>query len=276
MKDKEKISTDQEKGKSEELLRRAQKLNISLEENQKKINNKQKYSGAGQAQKHISDTIETYNQVTGTLFWIYSHIIRPLFTHPWVGIPLRLYASLWKKTVYTKDKQGDICFSKKRSGLLVIATLFFLWNLPFFLSGTIEFIWDTTSMAVSYKTEEIIYLGKSQEIDPAGNVFSAQGCEQIRCTDQTSIYFRIKPSLAHQLWSLFHYGNFFFPDYVSAGIQNDINKCKVTGYGSRWKFLVRNWEIYPQILSVDCVPVSEGEIEEFERLHPDSSIQTNL
>jgi hypothetical protein len=79
------------------------------------------------------------------------------------------------------------------------------------------------------------------------------------------VYFRIEPSLAHHLWSLVRNRNIFFPEFVAAGIQNDVNKCSVIAYGARWKLLVRNWGMYPQILAVDCVPVTESEIEAFER-----------
>jgi hypothetical protein len=45
-----------------------------------------------------------------------------------------------------------------------------------------------------------------------------------------------------------------------------VNKCHVIAYGARWKLLVRNWDMYPQILAVTCVPVTEDEIESVERV----------
>jgi hypothetical protein len=149
----------------------------------------------------------------------------------------------------------------RRAGAMVVATLIALWYTPAFLGGALELVWDAAWMATTYRSDQVWYLGRSQEIDAENNVFSAQGCESISCTDQTSIYFRIKPSLAHHLWSFVHNRNVFFPDFVAAGIQNDVNKCHVTGYGVRWKLIVRNSDIYPQILSVACVPVTESEIE---------------
>lgn len=246
----------------DELLEKARRLKEHTDAAKSSARKRYKNSKIGKAQRHITDIHETYTEVTGTIGWIYSHVIEPVITHPWAGAPLRGYRVLWNKTVHVEDQDGDLLFSKQRAGTMVLATLVFLWMLPAILSGTVEFFWDTGRMATSYKYEEVWYLGKSQEIDPEGNIFSAQGCESIHCTDQTSIYFRIKPSLAHHLWSLYHNGNIFFPDFVAAGIQNDINKCKVTGYGVRWKFLVRNWDMYPQILSVDCSPVTEEEIKE--------------
>lgn len=246
----------------DDLLERAKRLREQTASARKTGKAKQKASGFYKAQKQVSDIHETYTQVTDTIGWIYQNVITPVVGHPWIGKPFQWYRALWDKIVYVRDKDNPeaLSFSKQRAGLMVLATLVCVHFLPAILNGTVEFVWDTTRMATSYKSREIWYLGKSQEIDPIGNVFSAQGCESIECSDQTSIYFRIKPSFAHHLWSLYQHGNFFFPDYVSAGIQNDINKCEVTGYGVRWKFLVRNWDVYPQILSVSCTPLTEADI----------------
>ncbi len=242
--------------KPDDLLSKAKKLR-DRSDNAQKSNKEQRESSAfHEASRHISDMHKTYTQVTGTIGWLYTNIISPVINHPWIGKPFQWYRALWERIVYTKENQ----FSKRRAGILVLATIAFVWTVPSLLNGTVEFIWDTGRMAVSYKKDEIWYLGKSQEIDAAGNIFSAQGCESVQCSDQTSIYFRIKPSLAHHIWSFYHNGNVFFPDYVAAGIQNDINKCEVTGYGVRWKFLVRNWDVYPQILSVNCTPLTEKDI----------------
>ncbi|MCB9992013.1 MAG: hypothetical protein H6867_11705 [Rhodospirillales bacterium] len=246
----------------EELLRKAKRLKQQTETAQKRRRREHKFSIFGRTQKQISDIHETARNTGGTIMWLYDHVAEPVITHPLSGAPFRWYKKLWTAYVYVKDQDGDESFSKQRAGTMVLATMVFLSMLPSILSVTAELIWDTSRMALSYRENEVLYLGKSQEIDPAGNVFSAQGCESIRCTDQTSIYFRIKPSLAHHIWSLNHNGNMFFPDFVAGGIQNDVNRCLVTNYGARWKFLVRNWDIYPQILSVDCSPVTEAEIEQ--------------
>lgn len=249
-------------GSREDLLKKAEKLKARTAANEKNRRRKNKNSTIGQAQKHITDVHKTYTATIGTIGWLYENVISPVVTHPWFGKPFQWYRALWERAVFIEDADGDFAFSKKRAGSMVIATLVALYLLPAFIGGTVEFAWDTGRMATTYKYQETWYLGKSQEIDAQGNVFSAQGCESIRCSDQTSIYFRIKPSLAHHMWSLYHNGNVFFPDFVAAGIQNDINKCQVTGYGVRWKFLVRNWDVYPQILSVDCSPLTEDEIKQ--------------
>ncbi|MGH1375219.1 MAG: hypothetical protein ACRBCK_02625 [Alphaproteobacteria bacterium] len=244
----------------DDLLRKAKRIKERTKSVRQSTKEKQHDTGFHEAQKHISDIHKTYTQVTGTIGWIYNNVIYPVITHPWAGKPFQWYRALWNIVVYVPTNDNDTIFSKQRAGLLVLGTLTFLWMLPAIFNGTVEFVWDTSRMATTYKSKEVWYLGKSQEIDPAGNIFSAQGCESVECSDQTSIYFRIKPSLAHHLWSMYHNGNVFFPDYVAAGIQNDINKCEVTGYGVRWKFLVRNWDVYPQILAVNCTPLTEDDI----------------
>lgn len=252
---------DRDPGPQDDLLRQAKRLQRTLEATEKKRRREEKLSTGGRARRHAGDVYEFVAQVFAAFSWIYSRILQPLASNRLVGAPFRAYARLWRRSVYESDADGDVVFSKARAGTFVLATIVAALLAPAVLRTTAELIWDVSWMAASYRTDDVWYLGRSQEIDPDGNVFSAQGCESVSCTDQTSIYFRIKPSLAHHVWSLLKNRNLFFPDFVAAGIQNDVNKCHVTTYGSRWKLLVRNWDIYPQILSVECVPVTEAEIE---------------
>ena len=246
---------------TDELLQEARRLQRNVEAAEQALRRKQKHSAAGQIERHVTGLHQTALQVLAGLKWIYSRVLAPLATHRWVRALLRAYQRLWSKMVYTVDADGDRVFSKGRAGAMIAATLVALWFTPAVLGTLVELVWDTAWMVTSYRSGEVWYLGKSQELDPEGHVFSAQGCGSVSCTDQTSIYFRIKPSLAHHIWSLVRNRNVFFPEFVAAGIQNDVNKCNVTAYGARWNLLVRNWDIYPQILSVDCIPVTEAEIE---------------
>ena len=246
---------------SEELLQEARRLQRSVEATEQAQRRKQKHSTAGQVEQHVTSLHQGTLKAIAGLKWFYGHLLAPLATHRWVRALLRSYRRLWTKVVYTLDSDGDPVLSKSRAAGMIAATLVALWFTPAVLGALLELVWDTAWMATSYRSGEIWYLGKSQELDPEGHVFSAQGCVSVSCTDQTSIYFRIKPSIAHHIWSLVRNHNIFFPEFVAAGIQNDVNKCHVTAYGARWNLLVRNWDIYPQILSVDCIPVTEREIE---------------
>jgi hypothetical protein len=36
------------------------------------------------------------------------------------------------------------------------------------------------------------------------------------------------------------------------------NRCIITSYGVRRKFLVRTWELYPDLVQVECMPTDAG------------------
>jgi len=250
---------------SEQLLREAERLQRTVEATEDSLRRKHKATAAAGVGRQVTSLQNAFAQAVAGGRWFWSNMLVPVATHRWVGAVFRWYGRLWRKVVYRHDADGDPQLSKRRASAMVVGTAVALWFLPAFIGGVVGFVWDTTWMATTYRSNETWYLGKSQELDYVNNVFSAQGCESVNCTDQTSIYFRIEPSLAHHLWSLVRNRNIFFPEFVAAGIQNDVNKCHVIAYGARWKVLVRNWDMYPQILAVDCVPVTESEIEIIER-----------
>jgi hypothetical protein len=250
---------------SDELLRAAERLQRTAEATEQELRRKQKATTAASVGRHFTSLQDAFGKTVDGARWFWSTVLVPIATHRWVGAVFRWYGRLWRKAVYRRDADGDAQLSKSRATAMVLGTGVALWFLPAFVAGTLGFVWDSVWMATTYRSNDTWYLGKSQELDYVNNVFSAQGCESVNCSDQTSIYFRIEPSLAHHLWSLVRNRNIFFPEFVAAGIQNDVNKCRVVAYGARWKFLVRNWDMYPQILAVDCVPVTEGEIEAIER-----------
>jgi len=250
---------------SEQLLRDAERLQRTLQATEDSLRRKHKQTAAAGVERQVTSVHQAFVQTVAAAQWIWANVISPVVTHPWLGALFRWYGRVWRRIVYRLDADGDPQFSKSRAGGMVIATAIALWFLPAFLGGLVELVWDTAWMTTTYHSDETWYLGKSQELDHVNNVFSAQGCASVNCSDQTSIYFRIKPSLAHHVWSLVRNHNVFFPEFIAAGIQNDVNKCHVIAYGARWKLLVRNWDMYPQILAVDCVPVTEGEIEAIER-----------
>jgi hypothetical protein len=258
---------ERNKGQSESsrLLRDAERLKRTVEATEAEIKRTHKKTAAASVGRHVTSMHDAGVRAWAGASWLWSNVLVPIATHRWVGAVFRWYGRQWRKFVYRRDADGDPQFSKARASAMVVGTAVALWYLPAFIFGTIGFVWDSVWMATTYRSNETWYLGKSQELDYVNNVFSAQGCASVNCSDQTSIYFRIEPSLAHHLWSLVRNRNIFFPDFVAAGIQNDVNKCQVIAYGARWKFLVRNWDMYPQILAVDCIPVTEGEIEAIER-----------
>jgi hypothetical protein len=260
-------SDDRTKGQSdsERLLRDAERLQRSIEATEESLRKKEKSTVAAGLGRQVTSVHRALVQTVAAAQWLWANVLSPVVMHPWIGAVFRWYGRLWNRAVYRVDADGDPQFSKARAGYMVIGTAVALWFLPAIASGAVEVVWDSAWMATTYRADETWYLGKSQELDHVNNVFSAQGCASVNCTDQTSIYFRIKPSLVHHVWSLVRNHNIFFPEFIAAGIQNDVNKCHVVAYGARWRFLVRNWDMYPQILAVQCVPVTEQEIESIER-----------
>jgi hypothetical protein len=260
-------SDDRAKGQSdsEQLLRDAERLQRTLQATEDSLRKKQKATTAAGVGRQVASVHRALVQTVAAAQWLWANVLSPVVTHPWIGAVFRWYGRLWRRAVYRVDADGDAQLSKARAGYMVIGTAVALWFLPAIVSGAVEVVWDSAWMATTYRSDETWYLGKSQELDHVNNVFSAQGCASVNCSDQTSIYFRIKPSLVHHVWSLVRNHNIFFPEFIAAGIQNDVNKCHVVAYGARWRFLIRNWDMYPQILAVQCVPVTEQEIESIER-----------
>ena len=114
-------------------------------------------------------------------------------------------------------------------------------------------------MATTYD-RHFVYMQDAHEISPEDNVWAARGCNEWPCDDETSLYYRIKPSFLHHVWSLAVNKNFFFADYVAGAIPAVPSKCDIESYGFRGKFFVRNFEVFPYIMSVhSCVPLSPAQ-----------------
>lgn len=163
------------------------------------------------------------------------------------------YRRLWSLVVYRRDEFENLRFSKVRGGAFLTATVVFLW---FLLMPSLVFVGEVTSYALTAKVDEIIYLHNSQEIDSENNVHSIQGATRLPLDEEDSIYFRVESTAFNHLWSLMHGHGLFYSDYVSATVPPGLNQCRTTSYGFRLKLLMRNWEIYPHLLSASCQPIN--------------------
>jgi hypothetical protein len=244
----------------EDLLREAKSAVNDIDSDRKAKEKGHDQSTIGKLSKQVSTMHSIFNQVASAGIWAYQNVIDPVVSSRILGWPFRTYGKLWNWAVYKDGEDGEPVFSKRNAGLLLCATLAAGFNASAIVGTTAETAWDTAWMATTTRTETW-YLGKSQEIYPDANIFSTQGCETVRCSDQNSIYFRIKPSLAHHVRNLVHNGSVFYSDFVAAAIPNDTNRCEVTYYGTRQNMFVRGFNIYPQILSVECSPLSAADIE---------------
>lgn len=207
-------------------------------------------SAIGRTQKELTAWTKFWSQVFRGLYWAWSYTIKPLMNVAMRVLRrmLALYKRLWDLVVYRVDEYGVRRFIKTRAGLMVLATAGALYV----SSELLELVADTVLYVVTAQRDEQVYLIMSQEIDPKHNIHAARGCEALPCSDHNSIYFRIRPTMFNHLWSLYHTGNVFFPDYVAAAAPAGASKCIITSYGVRIKFLMRGLDWYPDILAISC------------------------
>lgn len=210
-------------------------------------------SAVGKIHKEISAWAIFWTQFARGWHWFYSWIVapiaRPLFRLArWAW---GRYRALWSAIVYLKDEHGVLRFSKTRAGAMVTATVACIY----LASHVIELFWHTGLYAVTADRGETVYLISSQEIFPELNIHNVKGCESLPCTEQNSIYFRVRPTTFNHIWSLVNHSTIFFPDYVAAAAPQGIAKCSITSYGVRWKFVMRviqDVDFYPDILAISC------------------------
>ena len=67
----------------------------------------------------------------------------------------------------------------------------------------------------------------------------------------------IRASNFNEAWSILSGRGLFFPDYVAASVPVAVSRCKITSYGLRVKFLMRGFDIYPDLLQTECSPLNE-------------------
>jgi len=181
----------------------------------------------------------------------------------WVAMPFRAMGhKLGLMEATTAHPEGE--FSKKRAGIMLTATFLAAATLTPTMPGdmlrsvSVEPLWDGARMVTSLKTEKM-YLSESKEIDPANDVHSVKACETITCQDEdgsdNGMYFLVRPSLAHQAYSLATKGNLFVPDLVVTPVRPGLNECSVTSYGARLR-LFKYFNIFPSMLSAECTLIS--------------------
>lgn len=210
-------------------------------------------SWTGRTQHDLTAFHRFFFQFLAACHWVWSRMVWP--TLRFLGKPVRwlwhLFRLLWDKVVYVEDAFQNRLFSKTRAGVFLAASAIFCWYLVVPLLG----ILFDTGVYLATKRHETVYLTNSQEILPEENEHSVQGCYGLPCSDENSIYFRIRPSYFNQLWSLFHGRGFFFPDYVAAAVPVSISKCTITSYGIRVKFLRRGLDLFPDLVEAQCDPL---------------------
>lgn len=152
------------------------------------------------------------------------------------------YKILWVR--YTHNKYDEFVY--KRGVLMTVATVAALVIIPIF----VYLILQTAYYWTTYKKEHI-YLSQSEEIYPDDNIWGVRGCYTQNCDSDSSLYFRIKPSLFHHLWNIGHNGSIFLPDTIGSSVPTGLTQCEVISYGIRMRVMMM-FNIYPSILKITC------------------------
>lgn len=159
-----------------------------------------------------------------------------------LSIVLGWYKKLWVRYTYNKYDE----FVYKRGILMLLGTLL----VPFLL----YFILLLGYYFATYK-QEVVYLNHSEEIYPDNNIWGVRGCHTQFCDSESSLYFRIKPSIFHHAWNIIHHGNIFLPDAIGSSVPTGLTRCEVTSYGVRMR-MTMYFNIYPNVLHINCHELS--------------------
>lgn len=167
--------------------------------------------------------------------------------------------SIWMRFAENKDGKR----TAKRMAGTIAATLLVLWMLPSIFLAT----WQASLMLFTFE-RETVYLTAAEEVDPSGDIHAIRGCRAIPCNESDSIYFRVRPTWMHDIYSLWTRGSVFYPDYVASVVAPGVNKCEVSSYGIRIRALMRGWDIFPEMLDASCTPYETDR--QFSRTDPAS------
>lgn len=166
----------------------------------------------------------------------------------WIG---RTYnQKVWQR--FAKNSGGS--YTQKRVIGTIFGTFFALWLLPSaILTG-----WQIGLSQMTWQNETL-YLTSAEEVDPENEIHSIRGCRAIPCSEADAVYFRVRSTWLHTVYSYYNRGHAFYPEEVAGVIAPGVNRCEVTSYGIRVKALMRGWGIYPDMLDAVCVPYSEAQ-----------------
>ncbi len=213
-------------------------------------------SWTGRTQHDLTAIHKFWFQFLAACHWIYLRVFRPVARLLWKPVPWvwRFFRFLWDKAVYYEDSFQNRQFSKPRAGLFLLIFGVAAW---YVIVPAAIFAFDAVLYLATVKRNEVVYLTNSQEILPGQNEHSVQGCHALPCTDENSVYYRIRATNFNEAWSLLHGHGLFFPDYVAASVPVSISRCKITSYGLRIKLLMRGFDMYPDLLKTECTPLQD-------------------
>ncbi len=218
-------------------------------------------SDLGRTQRELTALGRFWAQFVSSCGWIYMRLIAPVTWRiyragRWL---FGRYRALWARCVYRKDAYGDPEFSKARGGVMILATLVACYIIYGVAAVAATLPWYLATV----RRDEQLYLSNSQNISGSQTdgheIHEVYGCETLPCTEQNTVTFRVRATWFNEVWSILHHGSLFYPGYVAAAVSPVLNRCVITSYGVRKKFLVRSWELYPDLVQVECTPTDAGE-----------------
>lgn len=176
--------------------------------------------------------------------------------------PVRAYKWLEEKLTTKKDKEtGERVVTRPKTRLgMRLTTIFMMTAMVPGIVGmparnTVELGVDTARMTTSMQTEVV----RLNDVKNTGdqNVWSVTGM-RFRDGQEESTIFKVKTSIANDIWNMFRHGTPFYPDDVTAPVAPGANDLyEVTYYGNRWR--VNDWiQAFPELLSVRKLDASEA------------------
>lgn len=218
------------------------------------FNQKKAYaaSGVGSISRELNIYQKFFRQVGTVAVWLWWNFGNPVlnkFTVPLIRRLLGWDIWIWNRVAFSKDEFGikRLSYVKGAAFIMVHLALFFM-----IVSG---FMYDSIVYPFTYESNRTVWLSSAQEIYPGSNVFSVQGCDHLVakvCNEDESLYYRVRPTIFNNMWSILHWRGPFFADKVVATIGSDWSKCIVSDYGLRWRFLIFWEDIYPDLLVTSC------------------------
>jgi len=199
----------------------------------------------------------------GLVLW--EKVLSPVydFVKPVTSRVAKCYMWAFNKVCYKKDKAtGEKVLSRNRAGAFILATAFVasaavpgMIGAPArtAIGAVTEPVSDGIRMTLFMHKNETMYLNDQHVVNEAENIWVVKGTTVPNGGVEETVLFKVKPSLAHDIWQWNAKGDpFFMPDRVVGPVApGSNNKCTVTYYGARWR--IANWlQAYPYLLDVKC------------------------
>jgi hypothetical protein len=240
---------------------RFEKIQNSISDTAFNVKKQYDQSNAGKLHKDIALWLKFWYGFVRAIVFLYQKLIYPISWRLWrlIKWAATKYRTLWLRLTYKKDKYGTLQFSKMRGGVMILSSVLSLY----ILYGVLTIVMTLPWYFLTVKRDEVLYLSNHSAVEGQhtsnkvriNEVYEITGCETINCSDQDTVSFRVEASWFNEVWSIFHNFALYYPDYVAATVSPVVNRCTITSYGIRKKFLVRYWELRPDILQVRCLPV---------------------